>query len=224
LVPPSTEAQPGQSIEVPRDICDAVEARLAVTGDKALLPRLCELLRVHDHLRVSDKVKALAGQHYGAAYFHDRSTSIATRRRRIARIQEANAAACEAFVEAFRPALEDDYEFTRSEAGRAALAFFSASMEASRLLEEEEAGYRAEEEAKRLAIPGRGYHARAAGSPVPHFLILAEILWMQEMRTPPQPYNSDYCLYRQLLWELVTGEPERSFAKAVRAGRTRHKL
>jgi hypothetical protein len=154
-------------------------------------------------------------------HFRRISTTISIRRARIARIQRSIGGAYAAWRNEFMPAFADDYPFVISDAGKAAYIYFLAAAEASQLLKREEERFRAEEAAKGLKVPSKGKHAKAATTPEQQFLFLAEVLWAEERGVPTNKRGVEYATYRELLWEIVTGERFRSFAKANRSDKSK---
>ena len=63
--------------------------------------------------------------------------------------------------------------------------------------------------------PGTRGDSKKVENPPQLFLTLASILWMKQTSRLSDELDPDYVAWRTLLFEVVTGEADRSFAKAI---------
>jgi hypothetical protein len=197
------------ALVVPSDVVRKQETRL---GDGILLPKICELLGVRDQDRVAEKIRVLSALQARA----EKSASLGTRRKRITMLLRRIEAASDGAVDTLEQAARDDDAFFHSENGRVILNLLDAALRARECLENELA---------KLNPPRQGDNARVTDySPADYFWINAELLWLEETFVQPHKRAEDYQRYRELLWEILTGEQGRSFAKAERRLRTQHRV
>jgi hypothetical protein len=190
---------------VPSNLVGGIEGRLV-----KYLPDLCSLLRTNDSVRLADKIRGLSAIYL----FHEHKQHAATaaqRKKRITRMLSALSAS-DVIYDIVRQSIDDDIEFSRSDAGLALLKYLGAVLEVRGKLEEE---------ASRLGPPSKADSKRLGETPTQAFLICAHLLWLEEARVDPSTRAEDYRLWLTLLFETVTGEPNRSFEKAIRTRRTR---
>jgi hypothetical protein len=153
----------------------------------------------------ADKVRGLA---WGYFHYASRPTR-ALRRKRLAQMLKGVTAA-NAVFKVFKQSVLDDSDLSSSPAGEAVMAYLKAAVKAKDQLQ----GAISD-----LGTPSQSDRARLYGSPLDWFTLAGQILWMEETSTIPNN-RVEYRAWLSLLFEVVTGEKERSLEKPIRAIRT----
>ena len=183
-------------LRVPPIIVEQIEARLAERLDE-----LASLVSTSCKEALADKVRVLSARQWAST----KSAPLAVRRARISRLIEIFDAVGDA-EDLLMASQSDDPGFLPPPAAEAVVAALQPADDARDALLAVQA---------ELPPPGKADHRRTS-PPVKYFLVSAAILWWEETRTLPRKHGSAYQQWLTVLWEVATGEPRRTFSKALR--------
>src|SRR4051794_21556106 len=167
-----------------------------------------------DPARVRERVRELAAVYHASVWDYKNSSTIAERRKRARAMLAAISKVMEAgnpIIDTFKIMAHDDTELCRGSLGKTLLDFVSAVMDTRAELQRQCDG---------LGEPRQGERARVDWPPIQKFLLLADLLWKNEVRTDSRS-EPGYHAWLQLLFEIVTGERERPLKRALADYRTR---
>ena len=207
--PASPDSVVLRTTRIPAGTANAVKKRT-----DQYLSELCKYMTHADPDRVRERVGELAGVYHASVWDYESSSTIAERRKRIRamlaamlKVEEAGAA----IFETFTNMVDDDLDFCKGAFGTALSKFFDTVKDTKAELQRE---------CDKLGEPRQGERARVDWPPLQKFLLMAELLWKNEVRTDPKS-EPGYHAWLQLLFEIVTGEKERPFTRALADYRTR---
>ena len=165
------------------------------------LPELLEPLGHNDGEALADEIVLLAGVYLAA----DGRSTVAKRKARVAAMLKAMQQAETAF-DVVNAMMVDDPDFVQRPCVGLVIDAMSGIFAARDALIDEQA----------QLGPGNRGDSTKVENPTQLFLRLASILWMRETSRRSDELDPDYVAWRALLFEVVTGEADRSFAKAIR--------
>ena len=165
------------------------------------LPELLEPLGHNDGQGLEDEIVSLAGVYLAA----DGRSTVAKRKARVATMLKAMQQAEKAFG-VVRSMMIDDPDFAHGPVVGAVVEAMTGIFAARDALIKEQA----------LLGPGTRGDSKKVENPTQLFLTLVSCLWMNESNRVSDETDLDYVAWRTLLFEVVTGEVGRTFAKAIR--------
>ena len=165
------------------------------------LPELLEPLGHNDGPGLADEIVLLAGCYLAA----DGRSTVAKRKARVAAMLKAMQQAEKAFG-VIQSIMIDDPDLARGPVVGAVVEAMTGIFAARDALINEQV----------LLGPGTQGDRKKVENSTRTFLTLASILWMNEANRISDEADINYTAWRTLLFEVVTGQAGRSFAKAVR--------
>jgi hypothetical protein len=183
---------------VPAEEAAGIKKRVVDNMDDLARP-----LGAPDTTVLADKVCGLAAQYL----FAKSQTTLAVRKVRVAKMLNLFSQMDHA-LDLVKESMNDDPQFFFSPVAKTVVEAMRPVIDARDLLAEEH---------ERLGRPCRA-DGRRVENPTQWFLVAAEILWMEETGKHAEfaDADGDFRVWLSLLFEIVTGEPGRSFDKALR--------
>lgn len=184
-------------LQIPEDVADAAQRRI----DEMIQP-IADLLQCPADAELRRKIKHIFMRNYADRVDYERSATRAAVRRALARTDAAVGELSSALLEL-------------AEVGQRRCTVYVEAMDALISLKKE-----LDDQESALGKSGRGDHARVDWPPAAAMVTRAELLYLETARRIPS--GSEIADLASLLWEVATGESDRSFAKATRSrGRRR---